>query len=84
MGSVGCLRDLDLAFNPYAVIDDPDECKIPVPTIGEIWRQIVEAPGAVWKNMKNLNIDLPEVDFNGTIETVISWGDGLVIWIIGE
>ncbi len=78
------MHALDVAFNPENAISDRKVCGLRVPTAKELWEQIKKAPGDVWSRMKGFDFALPDVDFTGMFSTVITWGDGLVTWVIGE
>ncbi len=78
------MYELDVAFNADHVITDGDTvCGMRVPTAAEIWDRIKSAPDVVWKEVKKMLPDLPNLPVDEWLSTVIGWGDGFMKWVRG-
>lgn len=78
---MGDMYDLDVAFNPDHAISDREVCGMRVPTAGELWDKIKAAPGEVWRDMKQLLPDLPELRFGDRLAALLAWAGSFHDWI---
>ncbi len=72
---MGDVYEMQIAFDPASAIspEDTQVCGLRVPTRDEIWNAILASPGAVWSGVQNIYANLPDVDFSGSFEWLISW-----------